>query len=134
MKIYDAKTIVPGVVIFLALATSPLWYNIARGATTTPPQVTINTAQAAQCIEPTQWMIEHHPELLIQWRNNVVRNDIQTYTASDGKQYQESLATCAQCHPDTEDFCNQCHNYIGVSLDCWNCHNLPAEGGTSATK
>lgn len=132
MKIYDGSKIIPGVVIFFAVISLPFWYNAVSSQAAETPQITINT-QAKQCIEPEQWMIDHHMQLLNTWRDDVVRKDINTYTASNGEQYTIGLATCASCHPDRTDFCDQCHNYIDVSPSCWECHNLP-EGETSASK
>lgn len=132
MKIYDAKKIIPGVVIFLALLSSPVWYGAIAHASSKPPQLTIDT-QAKHCIEPAQWMIDHHMQLLNSWRDSVVRENKDIYTASDGEQYIMSLQTCEACHQDRADFCDKCHNYLGVNPSCWNCHNYP-EGQTSASK
>jgi len=124
MKIYDAKYIITGIVIFLAVFTSPVWFNVVEGATGDSPDLAINTSET-QCVEQTHWMEDNHMELLRSWREQVVRSGIQTYTASDGKQYQMSLDTCIECHQDTSNFCDQCHNYVSDIPDCWDCHNLP---------
>jgi hypothetical protein len=64
--------------------------------------------------------------LLSQWKEQSVRNGIKTYTASDGRVYDISLTdTCMECHPNKADYCDRCHNYIGVTPYCWDCHNLP---------
>jgi hypothetical protein len=66
-------------------------------------------------------------QLLINWREQVVRNDFRTYTAFNGKTYKMSLTgTCMGCHTDKARFCDRCHNYAGVTVVCWDCHVDPA--------
>jgi len=31
------------------------------------------------------------------------------------------------CHNNKTKFCDQCHNYAGVSPYCWECHIEPKE-------
>ncbi|MBI4875142.1 MAG: sulfate reduction electron transfer complex DsrMKJOP subunit DsrJ, partial [Acidobacteria bacterium] len=73
---------------------------------------------------PTPYMRTSHMDLLIQWREQAVRNHNRAYTAFDGKKYDISLSgTClTQCHAAKADFCDRCHNYSGVSAYCWDCH------------
>jgi hypothetical protein len=55
-----------------------------------------------------------------------VRDGIHTYVASDGTEYEISLTdTCLSCHSDKEEFCDTCHEYAGISPNCWDCHNVP---------
>ena len=125
---YDAGKIIPGLVIFAVLLTSPIWYSAASGKINYVPEPQIVT-QEKQCVEDTQWMRDNHMQLLIEWRQLVVRDDVHTYTATDGKQYDISLTgTCMSCHPNKKEFCDQCHEYAGVSPNCWDCHNAPVEG------
>ncbi|HUL36575.1 MAG TPA: hypothetical protein VLW47_02740, partial [Thermodesulfobacteriota bacterium] len=50
------------------------------------------------------------------------------YEASNHKTYNISLSrTCMNCHKDKEEFCDQCHNYAGVTNKCWDCHIYPKE-------
>ncbi|MFC1939331.1 sulfate reduction electron transfer complex DsrMKJOP subunit DsrJ [Chloroflexota bacterium] len=126
---YDANKIVPGIIIFFILLTSPIWFTAASGKTTYTPQPQIVTEEE-ECVQPTEWMRVNHMDLLIDWRETVVRTGNRTWTASDGQEYNMSLTnTCLSCHSNKADFCDQCHNYAGVSPECWNCHNLPEEGG-----
>jgi hypothetical protein len=40
-------------------------------------------------------------KLLIQWRDEVVRQNQRVYIATDGKEYEKSMAnTCMKCHAD----------------------------------
>ena len=31
------------------------------------------------------------------------------------------------CHTDKTKFCDQCHNYAGVTNKCWDCHIYPKQ-------
>ncbi len=128
---YDAKKIVPGLLIFLALMTSPIWYSWGKAAS--PPDLKLDTPAIQQlkekrCIEPTPYMIANHMELLDSWRNAVVRQGDRIYVASDGKEYGMSLTgTCLNCHSNKEQFCDRCHNYEDVKPTCFSCHVAPQE-------
>jgi hypothetical protein len=119
---YDKGKIITGVVIALVLVTFPLSYLAASGDGGYVPQPVLPTDEA-ECVEPTQWMIDNHMHLLDEWRNTVVRGDDRVYVASDGTEYTISLTgTCLGCHTDKDEFCDACHNFAGVQPTCWNCH------------
>ncbi len=62
-------------------------------------------------------------ELLMSWRDEVVRQGGRTFVAPDGKTYAKSLTqTCLGCHASKADFCDRCHAYASVTLSCWECH------------
>lgn len=122
---YDADKIITGLVIFLCLITFPIWYAMTSGKAAEVPEPKIVTEEK-QCIEPTEWMRENHMELLNDWRETVVREGTRTYVASDGREYNISLTdTCLDCHPNKVEFCDECHNYVGVKPYCWECHVVP---------
>lgn len=124
---YDAGKIIIGVIIFLGLLTSPIWYTTVRGKATYRPEPKI-VSQEKQCIEPTPFMRTQHMTLLNNWRNSVVRQVSTLYRTADGKTYDMSLTrTCMNCHSNKTDFCDQCHNYLGVTPYCWDCHTYPEE-------
>lgn len=131
---YDSGKIIGGVIVFVCVVTFPIWYAVANGKAGYVPQPQIDT-QAQQCIEPTQYMRDNHMQLLVQWRETVVRTGERTYVATDNRVYDMSLTgTCLQCHPNKAQFCDQCHNYTGVSPNCWDCHNLPESGQTNGNQ
>jgi len=44
----------------------------------------------------------------------------------DGKTWDKSLSrTCMSCHTNRMQFCNECHTYVDVDPDCWDCHVEP---------
>ncbi len=111
--------IIGGLLVFGALSTTPVWYGAARGRHG-PPQ--LPRAQG-QCVEAPAYMRTHHMQLLDRWRNTVVREGVRTYVSSDGHSVRMSLTgTCLKCHGDAGHFCNQCHQYAGVEITCFDCH------------
>lgn len=122
---YDANKIIPGLIIFFCLISFPIWYSVVSGKIAYTPEPEIITEEK-QCIEATQYMRDKHVDLLNDWRESVVREGTRTYVASDGKEYNISLTgTCMDCHSNKAEFCDQCHNYVGVKPNCWDCHIEP---------
>jgi hypothetical protein len=71
-------------------------------------------------------MSANHMRLLKDWREEVVRGNDRIYTASDGRRHEKSLSdTCLSCHWEKEKFCDRCHDYVGATPYCWNCHVDP---------
>lgn len=128
---YDGKKIVPGLLIFLALITFPVWFS--RGKAAPPPNLrldtpTIQQLPAKRCVESKAYMSANHMQLLDSWRLAAVREGDSLYRASDGKEYRMSLSgTCLGCHSNKEQFCDRCHTYEAAAPTCWNCHVVPQE-------
>lgn len=135
MKIYDKRNILVGLVIFLGLATFPIWFNHGTAAPPPEPKLdtpVIQTMAQKQCILPKEEMRTQHMQILNDWRTNVVRDGKRMYVAADGKTYEMSLQNeCIRCHSNKSQFCDQCHTYAGLKLDstpyCWTCHIPPKE-------
>lgn len=123
---YDSGKIIAGLVVFGCLATSPIWYNALTGKTGYIPKPKIVT-EKKECIEPKEYIRTRHKDVLEDWMESVVRKGIRTYVAGDKKRYTMSLTrTCMNCHSNKlDEFCFQCHNYLGVRNDCWDCHAYP---------
>ena len=76
------------------------------------------------CVEPTAEMRANHMEYILDQRDETVHEGIRTR--------QHSLEECINCHvsdaPDAprvdseKHFCNSCHTYAGVNIDCFQCH------------
>lgn len=124
---YDAGKILVGLIIFLVLLTSPIWYNAASGRASYVPEPKIIT-KAEQCVAPKDYMKANHMDLLNEWRDLVVRDGKRIYDSFDGKEYIMSLSnTCMDCHSNKSEFCDSCHDYSGVKPYCWDCHVDPEE-------
>ena len=84
-------------------------------------------AGGAQCVRETGWMRRNHMALIKHDRDETVIHGVRSI---DG-----SLAECVACHanrdgqggfvPVTADdqFCAGCHEFTGVTLDCFQCHS-----------
>ena len=125
---HDAGKVLAGLVVFLAIATSPAWYNALTGGEAKPPELSISST-SRQCVAPTPYMLAFHMDLLNNWREEAVRTTQSMYVGLGGKSYDMSLArTClGGCHPNKAEFCDRCHAYVGAEPYCWNCHNAPSE-------
>lgn len=124
---HDAGKIFIGLVIFLAVVTSPMWYHMVAGAKPTPPDLVL-PADYDKCVESTEYMRVQHMDLLNEWRDDVVRRGDRTHVAPDGTEYDKSLSrTCMTCHDNKEQFCDRCHTYAAVTPYCWTCHVDPKE-------
>jgi hypothetical protein len=115
-----------GLAVFVVVLTAPFWCARA-GANPSArlPNLQLPATQK-ECIAPAGTMRAVHMQLLVNWREDVVRRGDRKYIAYDGKVYEKSLThTCMGCHSKA-GFCDRCHAYSGVSAPyCWNCHNEP---------
>lgn len=131
---YDGGKIGAGIVLFAALVGFPFWYTAAepaqdRDGDGTPDYKAVPQLPKDQegCIESTEYMRASHMQLLLGWRDDVVRYSDRTYVATkDGQEWEKSLSrTCMSCHTSTAAFCDECHTFLGVTPDCWTCHVKP---------
>lgn len=130
-----ALVVVPALLIFLGLFTSPVWYNAAFGQTEWEEPVVAASA-GDECVLPAAEMRFEHMELLDDWRDEVVREHtrFRDEALQNGKRVhveieratgfrEKSLTnTCLGCHTDRESFCDRCHGYAGEDPYCWDCH------------
>ena len=126
---YDAGKIFFGLLIFLALITSPLWYNMASGEGDYMPDPKI-ICEATECVMPTDYMRSDHMDLLNKWRNDVVHDGDRMFEMANGEIVEKSLTlTCLECHSNKTEFCDACHSFSAVEQPvCWECHIVPEEG------
>jgi hypothetical protein len=83
-------------------------------------------AKSESCVEPEGIMRRNHMEFLLHQRDDTTRKGIRT------ERY--SLNNCISCHATKDKqgeyypidspkhFCKGCHEYTGVTLDCFSCH------------
>lgn len=82
-------------------------------------------AQLEQCVEPTDRMRRDHMKLIRHQRDATVHGGIRST--------KHSLASCVACHASRDDgqpvpvaaqgqFCQTCHAFTAVTLDCFQCH------------
>jgi hypothetical protein len=135
MKMYNARYILAGLVIFLVLFTLPFWYNMGKASSPPEPKLDTPVIQKlkketgeAKCVESKEFMRKEHMQLLNDWRTWVTRDAIRGYVNTEGAKFNMSLQnTCMECHSNKSQFCDQCHNYLAVNPYCWTCHIEPKE-------
>jgi hypothetical protein len=131
---YDAGKIIPGLIVFLAIAAFPFLYNQGDAGRKPDPKIDTPAIKALgeekRCVEPKDFMKAEHMKLLNDWRDTVVRGGNRVYVGAGGKHYTMSLQnTCMNCHSNKTKFCDECHNYMAVIPYCWQCHLAPKEKG-----
>jgi len=123
----DRGLIYAGLFMYIGLITFPVTYNLMKGKTSKGPDVRLPAGQVT-CVAPVDYMKSSHMKLLYAWRDDVVRRNVRTYASFDGKSYAVSLnGTCLEkCHTNKAEFCDCCHNYLGVQGPyCMDCHLDP---------
>ena len=127
----DRGVIVAGLALFVALASLPVWYNRSAGTTPKAPEIKLPT-EGKDPFGSREFMRSSHMNLLVNWRDEVVRKQERTVVGSDGKTYTKSLTgTCLGCHASKADFCDRCHGYAGITPTCWDCHIDPKQARRS---
>lgn len=125
---YNAKAVIIGIVIFVAIFSSPFWTSwIGQDYTKTG---VVLPAGEKECIEDTEFMRAQHMRLLDEWRDQALRAENRVYeSALNGKKWVISLQnTCLKCHSNYAEFCEKCHVANSVYPYCWTCHIIPTEG------
>ncbi len=136
MKLYDGGKIFIGLVVFVAFAAFPFYYNI--GKVNAKPELKTDTPAIQewekqygkkQCVESKEFMRTEHMQLLNNWRDSVVRDGNRGYMSdANAVRFNMSLQnSCLKCHSNKKKFCDECHNYMAVKPYCFDCHIAPKE-------
>ncbi len=106
--------------LFVALSV------LTAGVSADVPKPKIPKGKGERCVEDTNVMRKNHMEFLLHQRDETVQRGIRTK--------KHSLKECLNCHAvhdeknqpvgsdDKRHFCNSCHTYAAVSIDCFECH------------
>jgi len=98
----------------------------ARAGEVPKPSVTIESP-GTQCVAPAEEMRRNHMEMLKHQRKLTLREGVRGSKVS--------LNGCIECHASkktgsvigsNDNFCQTCHAYAAVKLDCWDCHQPKA--------
>ena len=116
----------------LAAFAAPAVADAPGAGASRVPKPTVATA-GGQCVEDTAFMRRNHMQLIRHQRDLTVREGIRTT--------KHSLANCVNCHADPKTgrvtgsrdaFCEGCHAYAAVKLDCFECHADRAKPAATA--
>lgn len=114
--------------IWTLSATSALAGEAKRYVTADSP-----AAGLSACVEPTPLMRRYHMEMIKHQRDTTVRHGIRST--------RHSLTACIECHVSTghdgrpvavnaeHQFCQACHAFAAVKVDCFGCHASVPKGG-----
>ncbi|MBI4939003.1 MAG: Hdr-like menaquinol oxidoreductase cytochrome c subunit [Nitrosomonadales bacterium] len=95
----------------------------------------LDIGKGGQCVEDPKFMRKNHMEILRHQRDETMRLGIR------GSKH--SLAGCVDCHASNknnsvlggdENFCQGCHVYAGVRMDCFECHSSKRRAIAEAAK
>jgi hypothetical protein len=118
--------------VYVVLAAVMAMVSLSTNAEGWTPKPTIVKGKGEECVEPTEVMRKRHFEFILHQRDKTMHEGIRT------KRY--SLTGCIDCHAKRDkngeflpinakgQFCQSCHSYAAVSIDCFQCHaTRPAE-------
>lgn len=74
----------------------------------------LDTPKGKACVLPEEQMRRTHMDFLKHRRDETVRRGVRLH--------EESLLNCQTCHTSRQQFCDKCHDYVGVKPDCFQCH------------
>ena len=98
------------------------------------PKPAIERGKGDKCVKDVEFMRKNHMTLLKHQRDETVHSGIRTK--------QLSLNGCIECHASQktgrvigtdENFCQGCHSYAAVQLDCFECHASKPKSTASLT-
>ena len=93
----------------------------------------LDIGKGGKCVGGPKCMRKNHMDVLKHQRDETMRQGIR------GGKY--SLAACVDCHASkknnsvlgsNENFCQSCHAYAAVKLDCFECHQANPKSFTPA--
>jgi len=108
------------------LAVLALLLSLTTAAGAEVPLPKISKGQGDSCVRDTLEMRYNHMEYIKHKRDETMHRGIRTD--------QDSLKQCVTCHAvkdeqgeyvritDDRHFCEACHEYAAVSIDCFQCH------------
>lgn len=87
------------------------------------PKPALEVDKSTRCVAAPEVMRREHPRMLAEQKVRTVRLGIRGEPVH--------LAGCIDCHASKttgsvigskDAFCESCHTYVGVRLDCFDCH------------
>lgn len=110
----------------LAFASLALLATLVVAAESRVPVPEITRGKGEQCVEPTDIMRREHMNFLLHQRDETVHRGI--------RGTKHSLTGCIDCHAQRDasgqaipvdapgQFCESCHTFAAVEMDCFECH------------
>jgi hypothetical protein len=116
------RTLLAAIVTVSAVLSAPTFASEGKRT----PLPTVDIANPGKCIAPAEEMRRNHMVKLKHQRERTMREGIRGESAS--------LNECVNCHASKKtgsvhqegEFCQSCHAYAAVKLDCFQCHQPKA--------
>lgn len=110
----------------VAVSLAPAFAHSGEAHPQRTPVPSMTAENPGKCIAPSEEMRRNHMEMLKHQRDRTLRQGIRGEPAS--------LNGCIECHASKKtgsvlgkgDFCESCHAYAAVKLDCFECHQPKA--------
>lgn len=95
------------------------------------PLPAMKAERGESCVAPTEEMRRNHMKVLLHQRDETVHEGIRTTRFS--------LKGCVDCHASSKTgsvlgekgFCQSCHVYAAVKIDCFECHTPMRQTGAA---
>ena len=123
------RQIVFGGMAVVAAGMLAVSVTLAAGASGTKPTFgpAVKAYKGDKCVEDTEYMRRNHMQVILHQRDETTHRGIRTQ--------KHSLKNCIDCHADPktnsvlgkDGFCESCHVYTSVSIDCFSCHSAAPE-------
>lgn len=110
----------------LAAGAAVMAATLAVAALADVDRPVIVKGKGERCVEPTEVMRSDHMRFLFHQRDETVIKGVRTK--------RHSLKQCVHCHATQDEagryipinaegqFCQSCHEYASVKIDCFDCH------------
>lgn len=99
------------------------------------PLPALNVDKSTKCVAPPEVMRREHMNMLARQKVRTVQFGIRGEPVH--------LAGCIACHASkttgsvlgrSDGFCESCHAYVGVRIDCFDCHQPTVKRDTAAAR
>ncbi len=116
-----------------ALAAAVLVAGSAAAVVAAAAGPALESARSGPCVEDPKVMRRSHMDFMKHDRDDTVRKGM--------RGIKHSLAACVDCHASKSDgrvlgsdrhFCQGCHAYAAVKVDCFDCHASTARPAATA--
>ena len=113
--------------LLIAVSPVPVFAHGGEAHPQRTPVPNMTAESPGKCIAPEEEMRRNHMEMLKHQRDRTLRSGIRGEAAS--------LNACIECHASkktgsvlgsNDNFCQGCHSYVAVKLDCFECHQPKA--------
>lgn len=117
------RRLIAFMILALGVAAPLQAAEVANAQQTRVPKPVIEQGKGDRCVEDTDYMRKNHMKLLMHQRDETMHKGVRTV--------KHSLKNCIECHASqktntvagsNENFCQSCHAYTAVKIDCFECH------------